>query len=104
MFRLFTWIVKLVIFICVVLVLGSTLKWHGKTISDQVKTQVSHAEGLPLASQIMSEWDKLLQDSKIGAARMQKTSEGKPQEVIPPSERQKLKALIRELNSSRGTN
>jgi hypothetical protein len=44
MFKLLGWIVKAAFISVVILVLGNTLEYHGKTLSDQVRSSLSHAE------------------------------------------------------------
>ncbi len=110
MFKAIGWLIKLSLFTTLVLVLGNYFKWGGKTVSDQVKTQMSKAESLELPSipPSVRGWTRsLVGDAKRGA----KSSKPRPIEnelrpedgtEIPSSERQKLKTLIRDLNTSYG--
>lgn len=92
------WIIKIAVFSLIVLVLGNWLQWRGKTVSDQVKTQLSHAQRSEIAGQVRGWATQLTQDAKEGA-KVDSDSE-----AISSSERQKLKALIRQLNSSANRN
>ncbi len=125
MLKAIGWVLKAAIFSVVVLILGNWLHVGGKTISDQVKTQMSHAEhsGLGDAASSISNmgkgWaEKITGDAKKGAVRAPRTSQNSSQstgtpvaqkeneipsaaaEEIPSSERQKLRALIRDLNTA----
>lgn len=84
MFKLIGFLIRLSFFTIIVLVLGNTVKWKGRTISDQIRLKISHAE-------------RLLQNPK-GHFKLEEESR-RFIDKIPPSERQKLKDLIRELNS-----
>jgi hypothetical protein len=79
--------IKLVIFSLLVLILGNWLHWDGRTISDQVKMGMSHAEESSVVHSLRSWAQKITLNAREG-------------EEITTSERQKLKALIKELNSS----
>jgi hypothetical protein len=123
MLKLLGFIVKVALFSLVVLIIGNWARWDGKTISDQVKTQLSAAQRLEIAEQIKEITKKVTGDAKKGlqkiktnggrsslpsSAKEEKTalarSTGIPspdtEEPISASERQKLRALIRELNHS----
>jgi hypothetical protein len=109
------WILKAALFSALVLVLGNVIRWNGKTISDQVKTKVSHAEHARITEQ-MKGWAKgLTSDAKMGSTRKSRSEEGispirqvaheerearDVREEIPSSERQKLRALIRDLKAT----
>ena len=92
MLRPFTFFFKFLILTAVILILGNWLQWRGRTLSDQVKTSMAHAEKSELLLGARKWADGLTQDARKG---LEKQSED-----ILPSERQKLKALIRELNNS----
>jgi hypothetical protein len=141
MFRLLGWIIKASLFAAAVLIIGNIVHWRGKTISDQVKTSLAHAER---PNQISNKFDDTVDDLKTWANHVtegsqaekkrsgkkiasEKTfvesspkarqnnstklasvtssksaaqnSEQNAKEEIPSSERQKLRSLIRELNS-----
>ncbi len=151
MLRAIGFMIKVTVFAVLVLIAGNWFKWGGKTISDQVRTQLSHAERSDVAAQVKSWTKKMTDDARSGASkgprskaqpgvhtgagngsansnsdRLSETAThpiegvevaqhegGKaaggtqatnaPQvDQVPSSERQKLKALIRELNSSSG--
>lgn len=129
------WLVKITLFSILILVLGNWIHWNGRTVSDQVKTQLSHAERSDFASSIRRWTGNVTQDVRKHAHSGSHTSvnhearqparhknevtsaeesspeasvegtertsaEAKPMEKIPSSERQKLRALIQELNTS----
>jgi hypothetical protein len=98
MFKLFSLVFKVVVFSAAILVLGHYLTWEGKTLSDQVRLQLSHAERSPVAARV-KKWTNGLMNDAVSGSKSQKSQ--KDGEEVPPSERQKLRALIRELNRSR---
>lgn len=116
MFRLIGWFIKAGLFAAIVLVLGSLVRWDGKTVSDQVKTGLAHAERtVETGSDVMTTvkgWANGLlgggaepnprRRSGRAGARVQKADRatGAQEADIPRSERQKLKALIQELNGA----
>lgn len=93
MLKAIGWMLKLAVFSLVVLILGNYVRWpsSGRTISDEVRTHLSHAERSAVAGQVREWAGKVTEDARKGI-----------QEEISPSERQKLNTLIRELNGSRG--
>ncbi|MGZ3699951.1 MAG: hypothetical protein ACXVCH_17800 [Bdellovibrionota bacterium] len=97
MLKAIGWAVKVAVFAAVVLVLGNRIRIGSKTVSDQVRTGLAHAERSEIAGDMRDWATKLTQDARRG---LQKKSLA-PREEIPSSERQKLRALIQELNSSR---
>jgi hypothetical protein len=102
MLKIFGLLVKISVFSLIVLVLGNWLRWDGKTISDQVRLKMSHAEESGVFDHFKSWTESLTSDAKRGFRK--KISEASMDEEIPSSEKQKLKALIRELNSSQKHN
>jgi len=98
MLKLIALFLKLALFSLFVLVLGNWVRWDGKTISDQVKLKMSHADEADIIGSVRDWADRLTHDAKHGFQK--KMDRVTAQEEISPSERQKLKALIRELNSS----
>jgi hypothetical protein len=122
MLRLIFLVVKLAAFAAFVLVLGNLVHWKGRTISDQVRTGMASATwvapkaadlGTRLASGIRGLADDAAQDidrgrgrapAKPPVVRRPAAVAGAPaQEGLRSSERQKLRALIRELNTARET-
>lgn len=105
MIRAIGWCIKVTLFAGVILVLGNWIKWGNKTVSDQVKTQISHAERSDIAGALKKWTNTVTDEAKNGAAKSslfeKRRSEVRPQERIPSSERQKLRALIQELNGSK---
>jgi hypothetical protein len=134
------WLVKITLFSILILVLGNWIQWNGKSVSDQVTTQISHAERSNIANSLRRWTGNVAQDMRSGATHKgarhkhevrskevsyQETEEvadastessqsasdtttssptsskeAKPMEKIRSSERQKLRALIQELNTS----
>lgn len=114
MLSLIKWVIKSAIFAAIVLIAANLVKWDGKTISDQVKTQLSHAERADLTSKVKIWAGSVTSDARRGASRRPgspaiaptvsegRTSAAPPREQVDDSERQKLRALIRELNTAPG--
>jgi hypothetical protein len=136
-------VLKLAAFAAIVLVVANMLKWDGKTVSDQVKSQIAHAERSEIADRVreltgtaedraareLRERKAKLTESirrlkgedarekddsprvKDAAARERSPAREHLEEIaaadapqargerIQSSERQKLKALMKELNS-----
>jgi uncharacterized membrane protein len=120
MFKAIGWLIKTALFAGLVLVIGNLVNWRGRTISDQVKTQLSHAERTELGEKL-KDWtsdsraykDDLVRETTHEAKKLTRwrphaavtaSEEGEPGEQLPSSERQKLRALIRELNSPQNRN
>ncbi len=101
MLRCIGWILKVTLFTAMVLILGSLIRFNGKTVSDQVKTQLAQVErptGLyERAKHYVGNW--IGGEKKRPRAKTE--TESMTGDAIPASERQKLRALIRELNSRR---
>ncbi len=79
-------VIKITVFSIVVLVLGNWVKYKGSTLSDQVKSHLSFAERTDTGSKIKKWTGNLINHAD---------------EEIAPSEREKLRSLIRELNRSK---
>jgi hypothetical protein len=129
MLKAIGWLIKASVFAALVLVAANYFKVGTKTVSDELKTQLSHAENAEVVGEV-KDWahrmtnahrDGILKKSKVdrGEARtkgvvlvpQQKmvskpsaTSVASTSEEISSTERQKLRALMRELNSSRTSN
>ncbi len=136
MFKLIGWVLKLTVFAVLVLTAGNYFHWGSKTVNDEIRTQLSHAER-PDWSGKLKEWTGTGEEvsPRHSAARHRGAenharngnqshparpagpapgSESEPvvaqittgaetvppQEKVSPSERQKLRALIQELNTS----
>jgi hypothetical protein len=80
-----------------VLILGNALHWRGKTISDQVRTQMSHAERSETFESLQNWAQTLSTDAKKGF--LKKNHFSKPNEDPHSSETPKIKALIQKLHS-----
>jgi hypothetical protein len=82
-----------------VLVLGNWIHWGGRTLSDEVKTQMSHAERVPVSQywDDLKDWAaRLVRDARKGAPSRSRIQD----EEISDSEKRKLRSLIQELNST----
>jgi hypothetical protein len=88
-------LMKFTFFSILVLVLGNALHWRGRTISDQVRIHMAHAERTELYETVKAWAERITLDAKKGAT---KRANQMTIEEIPATERQKLNALIRELN------
>ena len=113
MLKLFFGTLKLAALAVVILVLGNWIRWDGKTVSDHVRSQMSHAEKADLTGKVKEWADEAVEKGKravTGARAEEKPRQDKPRaqarnggkkrsEDIFQSERQKLRDLIRELNS-----
>lgn len=113
MLKLIGWLIKTTIFAALVLVLGNLIHWQGRTISDQVKAQLAHVEKQTRAVKAIAA-DYVAEEAprKIAAATGQHVTPqsapalGRParpgrEEQIDPSEKLKLRALIRDLSHDR---
>jgi hypothetical protein len=109
MLKSMSWILRLSLFTLVVLIIGNIVRWNGKTISDQVKTQIAHAERSETLTTAKEWTSRLARDAKKGIEKktglilqpiLTKEEGNSDESKIPSSERQKLRALIRELNGS----
>jgi hypothetical protein len=106
MLRAIFFVIKLVAFSALVLVLGNLIRWDGRTVSDQIRTRLAHAERSELTTEVRDWAGNLVSDARQGARKKQAapalSGRGNSEsDSITSSERQKLRALIRELNSSR---
>ena len=103
--------VKFLLLSIFILVLGNWVRWDGRTISDQVKVGMSHAEESQIYNDIRSWATRVTNDARKGVqnkvnsnlklkTEADSSNDVPEKEDISSTERQKLKALIRELNSS----
>jgi len=128
MFKAIGWLIKLTVFAGIILILGNMVHWRGHTVSDQVKTSLASAQTAETLDDIKT-WANhvtstpanahpvnhkgakkraLPQESPRNSFHPVVATEPQPaaqaeaptQEEIPSSERQKLRALIREINTS----
>lgn len=101
MFKVIGMLIKFVCLAVFVLVLGNWIKWDGRTLSDQVKVRMSHAERSDLYGEVRDWTQKITYDARKGTGKnVNPALPVVPTEEFAASERQKLKALIQELNSS----
>lgn len=114
MLRLIGFFIKLCLFSAFVLFLGNVIHYRGRTLSDQVRTSMAQVERQvervdPTTLNSVRQWSKKLdfdsepakKSAKIGKIRTASGAQKEEPDRIPLSERQKLRALIRELNGSR---
>jgi hypothetical protein len=115
MLKLVSMLIKLALFSVLILVLGHYIHMDGRTVSDHVKSHLSQAEGSTIARQLRTWAGSLAEDARSGHSRISGVAQGLENKVgmkvednirtssaaaeRAPSERQKLRALIRELNS-----
>lgn len=97
MLRLIGFLVKVTFFSVLVLILGNWLHWDGRTISDQVKIHLSHAERSPVLGEVRHWTNGLINQASQSALKDPGPKSGE----ILSSERQKLRVLINDLNSTR---
>ncbi len=129
MFKLIGALIKTALFALIILLLGNLVRWDGRTISDHVRAQTAKLERSNSFKGARGWAEKISEDAKEGlkkvpnplADKLQPASpstasdmerqetkhadrreklKNPPQERIPASERQKLRALIEELNTS----
>ncbi len=105
MLNLIKAILKFSFFALTVLVVANWIEWDGKTLSEQIRSQVSRASPSDMIEQVRSWAHQLTHDAAQGSKKKSKSlssAENKEEsESIPSTERQKLRALIQELNSSK---
>lgn len=99
MFKFFGTLIKLCLFSLGVLALGNWIRWNGRTISDQVRIGMAHAEKSNIFESFKTWTETVTRDARQGALKKPKFNSAYSDEGITSSERQKLKALIKELNS-----
>ena len=133
MLKAIGWLIKASAFAIVVLVIANYLKVGTKTVSDHLKTQLSHAENAEVVGEVKDWAQHVTKDHRGGilkktkletgdAAQMSEPAQTRAKAAIAPArktasteaaavgeeisstEQQKLRALMRELNSSRGSN
>jgi hypothetical protein len=120
MIKAISFLFKLTLFSILVLVLGNMLKIGDRTISDQVKTELAHAERSEFAAKLKNWASQITTDSRVGSqikAKVEQfsgassgasssahdsSSSSRMTDRISPSERQKLKNLLQELNPPGG--
>lgn len=87
-------IIKIAGFSLLIIVLSNILYWDGRTISDQVRHSLAQAKRVDFG--IVKNWSegakKTIQRGSLALPSSSITD-------IQPTERQKLRALIRELNT-----
>lgn len=138
MLRLIGWMIKTAFFAVSVLVAANLVHWNGRTVDDQIRTRLWHAErgGWLDGFKNWNDWDSDGSNSRprrqgvsrgplhrhwpgtarttpgrgvgprdrdVQAVAQNGAEGGPPQEKVSPSERQKLRALIQELNTGGGT-
>ena len=101
-------LIKIALFSILVLVIGNLVRWKGKTISDQVQTQISHAErtGTEVGEKLPKEikkWSSGVVRSTRSVVQQAKQSPHLQKirtqmEDVSVVERKKLRAFIQDLN------
>lgn len=131
MLKAISWLIKASAFALIVLVIANYFHVGEKTVSDQIKTHLAHAERSEVAGELKDWAHQITTDHKNGLAKKldaehkvqlisgtERTDVSVPRESaqpkinavktaseeIPSSERQKLRALMRELNTARSAN
>ncbi len=109
MLKLLGFIIKISVFSLVVIALSHLVQLRGRTVSDQVKIQMAQAEKAEITRSVKkfatesvpSAVTQMVKDSKQGAARVSNLVKDQVVgERLDLTEREKVKNLIRELNSS----
>jgi len=133
MFKLMGFLMKTALFALLILIMGQIIRWNGRTVSDQVKSHLAQAKRSTAVQDAVrgavkgatrtarSVAGDLADDVTIGAAKARAVANEAAQSVtaeipkvdeeakdlgreIAPTERQKLRTLIQELNRSHGGN
>lgn len=97
MLSLISKIFKVTLFALVVIVLANVFYWDGKSISDQVKHSLAQAKRVNLGGTLKDWSEGAKKTFKRGSLNIP-SSVGTGE--IQTSEREKLRALIRDLNTS----
>jgi len=110
MLRAITFMFKFMILTVFILAIGNSVHFNGKTVSDHLQTQMSHAENSNTYQNARS-WaadnlfriKNLISNKLFGTPIIKKRNRVsqtslRPEEIFP-TEQQKLRALIRDLNS-----
>ena len=104
MFRAIGFIVRITLFSLFVLLLGNVVRWHGQTVSDQLRTHLAGVQRSNAADSVRSWVGDLSSDVNRGAHHKPMIAPGagsapgpNDRGQIKGSERQKLRALIRDL-------
>ncbi len=98
MFRILGFFLKVACFSVFVLILGNAVTWRGRSLSDHVRMQVLSAEKSEVIYTLRNWAKHVTQDVRLGYQKKSASTTAPAQDVISASERQKLRALIRELN------
>jgi hypothetical protein len=106
MLRLIGLMIKICVFSLIVLLIGNSVRWRGRTISDQVRTHLAHADPVGIVSEVrvwaegwLGDFSKKEPRSKGRSPGGSAPSDSAATDDISVSERQKLRALIRDLNN-----
>jgi|GEM_PF-1020651 hypothetical protein len=91
-------LIKLMIFAIIILILGVTLQWNGKSLSDHVQAEVEKAKtsNWYLSLKI---WSKKITQEAYHGFQKQLSQTSSP-EQISDVEKDKLKNLMKELNET----
>lgn len=105
MLKFLGWMIKVSLALALVLFGAHFLKWDGITISDQIRTHLSHAETPDLVG-TAKHWVKRSTASVTKKTRQISTSapdseqKDSERDEISATERQRLRNLIQDLNTS----
>src|SRR4051812_11920086 len=99
MFSLIRMAVKFTIFCILVLLVGNWLKLNGKTVSDQIRSGMAHAENTE-AVRVLKDWSKKIPLVAQPPKEDEEAKNSPPGEDVKVSEREKLRDLIKELSST----
>jgi hypothetical protein len=99
MLKLMGFLLKWLAISAIILTLGNWLQWDGQTLADRVKTGTDHLPKYDVLKILQGWAESLTRDAKKGIQNKINSSSLSLHEEISLSERQKLKTLIRELNT-----
>lgn len=100
MFKLGWRVIKLTLFALIIVIVANLIQWKGITISDQIKLQMAKTEQAEVVSQVKAWTKQLTRDAREGVLERSKNSEETNQtsETFSPSEKEKLRSLLNDLN------
>lgn len=107
MFKTLGLVLKVIVFSVLILVFAHKIHFGEKTISDEIRSKMAHAENSQIFQNAKLWASGLVADAKQGESHYRKVIPHQieqtliktpPDEQFMPTERQKLRALISELN------
>jgi uncharacterized membrane protein YhiD involved in acid resistance len=116
MYKYFLKIIKYSLIALLIIVLANWIQWKGKTVSDQIKTQMAQAEQSTIFKKAQHWKNSVSVDIKKGvivklhneqiklmnSLDETKSKQVETKEIIPSTEKEKLRSLIQDLNTSPG--